>query len=56
MPPSTSRSHLRLDLLDHLADAPNLWERRVKEMLMSKARVDRHDQHLVHVLQDFLQH
>src|SRR5580765_6114236 len=32
-----------LDLIDHLSDAPNLWQRRVDEVLMSKSRVDRHD-------------
>src|ERR1700757_3661077 len=32
-----------LHLIDHLADAPNLWQRGVDEMLMSKARVNRHD-------------
>src|SRR6266576_1397164 len=31
------------DLIDHLADTANLRQRRVDEMLMSKARVDRHD-------------
>ena len=39
-----------LDLFDHLADTPNLWQGRVDEMLMAEPRVDRHDQHLIHVL------
>jgi len=32
-----------LDLSDHLVDAANLWQHRVDEMLVSKARVDSHD-------------
>src|SRR5262245_59623835 len=32
-----------LQLIDHLANTPNLGQRRVDETLMSKARVDRHD-------------
>ena len=32
-----------LKLIDHLADMPNLGQRRVYETLMAKAWVDRHD-------------
>src|SRR5262245_26309727 len=32
-----------LDFSDHLADTPNLWQRRVDETLVSEARVNRHD-------------
>ncbi len=45
-----------LDPLEHFADPRDLRERRPDEVLMSETRVDRHDQHLVHVGQDFLQH
>ena len=45
-----------LDLINHLPHAPDLWQGRMDEMLVSEARIDRHDQHLIHVLQDFLQH
>src|SRR5712692_3019494 len=44
------------DVVDHLADTPNLWQCRVDEMLMSKARVDCHDYHLIHVLEDFFEY
>src|SRR5262249_35506012 len=46
----------RSDLIDHLADTANLGQRRVDERLMAKARVDRHDYHLIHVLEDFFEH
>jgi hypothetical protein len=41
-----------LDPLDHLADAPDLWHSRRKEMLMAETGVDRHDQYLIDVGQD----
>src|SRR2546430_14298588 len=42
--------------IDHLADTPDLWQRRVDERLMSKARVDRHDYDLIHVVENFFEH
>ena len=55
MPPSTSRSHSGLIRSDHLADTPDLLDCRVNETLMAETWVDRHDQDLVHVLQDFFE-
>jgi hypothetical protein len=40
--------------LDHLADAADLWHSRREEMLMAETRIDRHDQYLINVGQDFL--
>src|SRR4029453_18788888 len=45
-----------LALRNHLADSPDLWQGSVDERLMSEARVDGHNQYLVYVWQDFLQH
>ena len=45
-----------MNSIDHLPRTGNLRERRVQEMLLSESWVHRHDQHLVEVLQDFLQH
>ena len=45
-----------LDSLDHLADAPDLCKGRLEEMLMAETRVDRHNQYLINVRQDLLQH
>jgi hypothetical protein len=42
----------RPELIDHLAHSANLRQRAVDEMLLSKARVNRHNQHLIHVLDD----
>src|SRR5439155_9686330 len=47
---------LWLNLLDHLTDTPDLWQGGGEEMLMPEAGVDSHDQHLLNILQDFLQH
>src|SRR5215469_11865616 len=44
-----------LDPLDHLADAPDLWQSRLDEMLMPETWVDRHYQYLINVRQDLLQ-
>src|SRR5262249_40992498 len=46
----------RLDALDDLARARNLRQRRREEMLVSEARVHRHDQYLVDVRHDVLEH
>src|SRR6266436_2863336 len=46
----------RLDALDHFARTRNLRERRREEMLMSETRGHGHDQHLVEVRHDLLEH
>src|SRR5215472_16653426 len=46
----------RFELVDHAAHPANLGQGRLKEMLMSEARIDGHNQHLVHIWQNFLQH
>src|SRR5262245_24090065 len=43
------------DPLDHLANAPDLWQGCLEEMLMTETRIDRHDQYLVNVVQYLLQ-
>src|SRR5262245_56628978 len=45
-----------LALINHPTHAPYLGQCRVYELLVSEARVDRHDEHLIHVSKDFFQH
>src|SRR5262245_41577505 len=44
------------DPIDYFANAPDLWQGRLEEMLMAETRIDSHDQYLVNVLQDLFQH
>src|SRR5215467_15971795 len=45
-----------LALIYHPTHTPYLGQCRVDEPLVSEARVDRHDEHLIHVPKDFFQH
>ena len=45
----------RIQPVDHLRGRGDLAQRRVDESLIAKAGVHRHDQHLVHVRQNFLE-
>ena len=46
----------RVEPFDQRAHPFDLRHRGVNELLMTEARIDRHDQYLVHVVDDFLQH
>src|SRR5262249_22107358 len=46
----------RLSLFNHPANTPDLLQRCREEVLMPETRIDRHHQHLLHILQNFLEH
>ena len=56
MPPSTSTSQPGLRRSIELAYPLDLRQGRPNELLMAEARVDGHDQHLLQVLDDLLEH
>ena len=54
--PLTHRFSWGTHFFNHLTDTSDFWRGRGEELLMSDTRADRHDPHLLDVLQDFLQY